>query len=439
MRSDDVAIRAENLTKRYRLYDRPLLRLRQALAFGGAKYYREFTAIDGLSFEIRKGETVGIIGRNGSGKSTLLQSICGILKPTSGTVQANGRISALLELGAGFHPEFTGRENVYMQGAIMGIPREQMEQRFAQIEAFADIGQFIDRPVKTYSSGMFVRLAFSVAIHVKPDILIVDEALSVGDVFFQQKSINKIRQLKEEGVTILFVSHSLPIVKSFCSKALYLKNGSIAAFGDTKPVCLAYQNESTSIGRPEQNGADAFGDEAEFDLLDARERPQQAYVDDPGFEARLSQRSGSREVEIVGLEVLDAAGEKTVSLAAMPEVVFRLHLKARKTIPAGAAVGLLISNRNGVDLAAFNSEYYNLRLRELAAGGRYSYEVKVRLPFSAGAYSVHAGIKPSPEGDYFYDRCFDAAIFEIKSNPDGCEQYALPFILRPRHVHLFQE
>jgi ABC-type polysaccharide/polyol phosphate transport system ATPase subunit len=438
MLSDDVAICAENLTKRYRLYDRPLLRLRQALAFGGKKYYREFTAIDDLSFEIRRGETVGIIGRNGSGKSTLLQSICGILKPTAGKVRAHGRVSALLELGAGFHPEFTGRENVYMQGAIMGIPREQMASRFAQIEAFADIGQFIDRPVKTYSSGMFVRLAFSVAIHVKPDILIVDEALSVGDVFFQQKSINKIRQLKEEGVTILFVSHSLSVVKSFCSKTLYLKNGSIAAFGDTKAVCLAYQNESTSTGSEDQEAANAYSEEAEFDLLDTSSPGQQVYVEDPGFASRLSQRSGSREVEIVGMEVFNAAGEKTLSLGPTPEVVLRLHLKARQAVPAGAAIGILISNRNGVDLAAFNSEYCNLRLQALAAGGKYSYEVKLKLPFSAGAYSVHAGIKPSPEGNYFYDRCFDAAIFEIKANPDGWEHYALPLILRPKQVQLFQ-
>lgn len=434
--SSDIAISVKNLTKKYRVFGHPGDRIKQVLTFGRVRFHQEFTALQDVSFEIKKGETVGIIGRNGSGKSTLLQLICGILKPTSGTVQVNGRVSALLELGAGFNPEFTGRENVYFQGSLMGFTKAQMDERFDDIAAFADIGEFIDQPVRTYSSGMFVRLAFSVAIHVDADILVIDEALSVGDIFFQQKSIGRIKQLREEGVTILFVSHSLPVVKSFCSKTLYLKEGVLVDFGEAKPVCDAYQNESTSVELLDRATALAL-DKAGADLLE----PQAAtgvYREDAGLASRLSQRSGSREVEVVAVETLDERGRATTSFGAMPEISFRIHIRANRPVPAGTAVGLLISNRNGVDLASLNSNQYGLRLGELQPGGGYSYEVTARLPFSAGPYSVHVGLKPSPEGSYFYDRCYDAAVFEIAGNPDGHEGYGYPFVVRPEGVRVFQ-
>jgi ABC-type polysaccharide/polyol phosphate transport system ATPase subunit len=224
MRSD-VAISVKNLTKTYRIFGHPGDRIKQALTLGRVRFHREFTALRDVSFEIKKGETVGIIGRNGSGKSTMLQLICGILKPTSGTVQVNGRVSALLELGAGFNPEFTGRENVYFQGAVMGLTKEEMDGRFDNITAFADIGDFIDQPVRTYSSGMFVRLAFAAAIHVDADILVVDEALAVGDAEFQERSISRMKVMQHSGTTILFVSHSIPAIKNFCQRALWLDEG----------------------------------------------------------------------------------------------------------------------------------------------------------------------------------------------------------------------
>lgn len=240
MPSNDIAITVRNLTKTYRLFSHPGDRIKQFLSFGMRRYHREFTALKDVSFEIKKGETVGIIGRNGSGKSTLLQLICGILKPTSGSVQVNGRISALLELGAGFNPEFTGRENVYFQGALMGFTQAQMETRFDDIAAFADIGEFIDQPVRTYSSGMFVRLAFAAAIHVEPDILVVDEALGVGDQAFQAKCLEHIDTLRKLGGTIIFVSHSHEQIAHHCHNAYLLEQGQLIAGGDTASTLAIY-------------------------------------------------------------------------------------------------------------------------------------------------------------------------------------------------------
>lgn len=236
MRSEDIAIAVRNLTKTYRLFGHPGDRIKQFFSLGLKRYHREFTALQDVSFDIKKGETVGIIGRNGSGKSTLLQMVCGILKPTKGSVQVNGRISALLELGAGFNPEFTGRENVYFQGALMGFTRAQMDERFDEIAAFADIGDFVDQPVQTYSSGMFVRLAFAVATHVDPDILVVDEALAVGDARFQAKCFRRIQALCDRGGAILFVTHATDQVTRFCNRAILIDQGKLVLDGPPRDV-----------------------------------------------------------------------------------------------------------------------------------------------------------------------------------------------------------
>src|SRR5271170_3493027 len=218
MSDGDIAIRVSSLSKCYHIYDKPADRLKQTLLRGRRQYYREFWALKDVSFEVRRGEAVGIIGRNGSGKSTLLQLITGTIKPTTGEIEANGRIAALLELGSGFNPDFTGRENVYLNGAILGLTKRQIDERFDQIVRFADIGPFIDQPVKTYSSGMVVRLAFSIAVHVDASILVVDEALSVGDVAFQFKCLHHLESLLERGVTILLVSHDVQLVKGYCTR-----------------------------------------------------------------------------------------------------------------------------------------------------------------------------------------------------------------------------
>jgi len=243
MSSKEVAIRVENLSKVYQIYNKPSDRLKQLL-FGNSnkKYYREFNALQNIDFEIKRGETVGIVGKNGSGKSTLLQIIAGTLTPSHGNIQVNGRVAALLELGSGFNPEFTGRENVFLNGAILGISQEEMEQRFEEIITFADIGDFIDQPVKTYSSGMYVRLAFSIAINVEADILIVDEALAVGDTKFQIKCIEKMKEIKQNGTTILFVSHAGEQVKRFCEKGIWLEHGVVKEIGTAANVVNHYED-----------------------------------------------------------------------------------------------------------------------------------------------------------------------------------------------------
>lgn len=248
MSSNNIAIRVSNISKCYQIYDTPrdrlkqfvLPRLQRTIGQSPKQYFREFWALKDVSFEVEKGETVGIIGRNGSGKSTLLQMICGTLHPTSGSIQTNGRIAALLELGSGFNPEFTGRGNVYINAALHGLSKEEIDARFDDIVAFADIGDFIEQPVKTYSSGMMVRLAFAVIAHVDADILIIDEALAVGDVFFQQKCMRFLRAFQEKRGTVLFVSHDTGSVLSLCDKAVLLTNASAMHVGDAETICKLY-------------------------------------------------------------------------------------------------------------------------------------------------------------------------------------------------------
>lgn len=238
--SSEIAIKVQNLSKCYEIYDKPRDRLLQMLSRGRKKYCREFWALHDVSFEIRKGETVGIVGKNGSGKSTLLQILCGTLNPTGGTVETHGRIAALLELGSGFNPEFTGRENVYLNATILGLSKEEIDEKYDAIIEFADIGEFINQPVKTYSSGMLVRLAFSVQAQVEPDILIVDEALAVGDAKFQARCFDRLKKLKENGTSILLVTHSSEQIVTHCDKAFLLNNGVQLEQGEPRVVVNRY-------------------------------------------------------------------------------------------------------------------------------------------------------------------------------------------------------
>ena len=236
----DIAIAARGLAKSYQIYDKPIDRIKQGLWRGNKQFYREFHALKDVSFTIARGETVGIVGRNGSGKSTLLQLICGTLAPSHGEIDIRGRVAALLELGAGFNPEFTGKENVYLNAAIMGMTNDEISSRFDRIAAFADIGSFMDQPVRTYSSGMYVRLAFATAINVEPDILVIDEALSVGDEAFQRKCFSRIQEIKNNGGTILFVSHAASAVVELCDRAILLDAGEILLSGKPKQVITQY-------------------------------------------------------------------------------------------------------------------------------------------------------------------------------------------------------
>lgn len=237
-----IMIDVKDLVKKYNIYEKPIDRLKETLSFTHKCYHRDFVALNGLTFQVEKGDAIGILGKNGCGKSTLLKMITGVLTPTSGKITINGKIAAILELGAGFNMEYSGLENIYLNGTMMGYTREEMERKIQGIVEFADIGDFINQPVKTYSSGMFARLAFAVAINVDPDILIVDEALAVGDTRFQIKCIDKMKDLKEKGTTILFVSHATEQVKRFCNKAMWLKDGKIKSIGESSEITDLYED-----------------------------------------------------------------------------------------------------------------------------------------------------------------------------------------------------
>ncbi len=248
----DLAIRAENLLKEYHIYDSPLERLKEL--FFKARKHRVFTALGPVDIEIRKGETLGIIGENGAGKSTFLKLVAGVIEPSSGSISVKGKVSSILELGVGFNPELSGKENIFLNGALHGFNPSDIEKRINKIERFADIGEFFHMPVKTYSSGMYVRLAFSLAVHVDADIIVIDEALSVGDGAFEKKCIDRIWDLKRRGVTIIFCSHSLYAIANFCDRAMWLKNGRIEAIGETKDVISRYEDYLREKEDIEKNG-----------------------------------------------------------------------------------------------------------------------------------------------------------------------------------------
>ncbi len=262
--SSDSAITVMGLGKDYRIYERPIDRIREMYSVRGRNYHSVFTALDGVSFDVAPGETVGIIGPNGSGKSTLLEMVCGTLTPTRGSVTVSGRLAALLELGAGFNPAFSGRENVYLNAALLGISREEVEERFEDIVEFAGIGEFVEHPVSTYSSGMYVRLAFATAVNTDPDVLIVDEALAVGDIRFQRKCFRRFQEMQQAGKTILFVTHSVDLVQAHCSHAIYLKSGEVQSKGEPKTVIQDYLE-------------DLFGSESANETDDASSREPKTY------------------------------------------------------------------------------------------------------------------------------------------------------------------
>lgn len=352
MRSD-LAISVKHLTKTYRSFSHVGDRVKQFLGLGLRSFYTPFTALNDVSFDIRRGETVGIIGRNGSGKSTLLQLICGILKASSGTIEAQGRISALLELGAGFNPEFTGRENVYFFSAIMGIDRSEVDERFRDIEAFADIGEFIDRPVRTYSSGMYVRLAFAAAIHVKPDVLVIDEALAVGDSAFQAKCFEKIREFQRAGTTVLLVTHSLDLVAAHCQRALLLDHGHLVASGSPKTAIDEYRrrlNLHAQAPVPAQGHPSSETGRQWAGLFS---------------ENRDEVRYGSRDSEIIEAGWFTREGSPTQVLYHDDHYI--LKLRVRRLRPTSSPFfSYVIKDLRGVVLSGSNTEIESLSVNSLA-------------------------------------------------------------------------
>jgi lipopolysaccharide transport system ATP-binding protein len=334
-------LQVQNVSKVYRLYRRPADRLLELLPFS-RRQPSEFWALRDVTLTVKRGEVLGVIGPNGSGKSTLLQIVSGILEPTRGRVVSQGRIAALLELGAGFNPEFSGRENVFLNGEILGISRREMERVFPDIERFAEIGTFMDRPVKEYSTGMYVRLAFSTAIHVDPEILIVDEALAVGDAIFANRCIKKFVELKERKVTVLFVSHDLGLVKRLCDKTALMIDGRVAAFGHPSEVVNRY------VGL----------------VLERQERDQPASsLPKTGG----SFRHGDGSSEILSADILNVRGESTRNLEPHETVLIRVRAAARRDLEE-PVVGVLIRNRLGIDVFGTNTRIEGIDLGTIAAG-----------------------------------------------------------------------
>lgn len=334
----------QNVSKLYRLYKRPSDRIREMIPFQPEKLHTEFWALRDISFSVEKGETLGLVGPNGCGKSTLLQIVSGILQPSSGRVVTRGRIAALLELGAGFNPEFTGRENVFLNGEILGLSRGEIERALPSIEAFADIGEFMQRPVKEYSSGMYVRLAFSTAIHVDPEVLVVDEALAVGDAVFANRCVRKFAELKERKITVLFVSHDLGLVKQLSNRAILLLNGHIEAEGDPKHVINRYIGLVLERQRADND----------------RERRSESALP-------AAHRHGDGASEILEVSFLDE-GEKSIqSVVAGDLVCVRIRVIFHRPV-TGPMVGILIRNRIGMEVYGTNTRLEQIELGSFEPG-----------------------------------------------------------------------
>ena len=373
-----IAIKVENLSKCYQIYENPRDRLKQFVMprmhrIAGNKpkqYFSEFWALKDVSFEIKKGETVGIIGRNGSGKSTLLQMICGTLNPTSGSVQTNGRIAALLELGSGFNTEFTGRENVFMNAAVLGLTKEEIASQLNNIISFADIGDFIDQPVKTYSSGMVVRLAFSVAAHVDPELLIIDEALAVGDFVFQQKCFKRIQELQNNGCSILLVSHDLSSIIQFCSKAYLLSHGKMVSGGSAKEAVDLYKRLSTEVSNIPKS---IYGGES---LKTSLSSAKQEY--------------GSKTVEIYDWAVLDEHGNQTTTIASesATEIVVLVKFVNQCIDPI---VGYFFTDAQGREIVGTNTWYSRTPIGERSPGEIVEIRFKQVFGLTSGEYSLNLG------------------------------------------------
>ncbi len=420
--SDEIAIRVQGLSKCYQIYDAPRDRLKQFIAprlqrlagLAPKQYFREFWALKDISFEIKRGETVGIIGRNGSGKSTLLQIICGTLSPTDGTVETRGRIAALLELGSGFNPEFTGRENVYLNAAVLGLSKDEVDARFDAIAAFADIGEFIEQPVKTYSSGMFVRLAFAIQANVDPEILIVDEALAVGDAYFVHRCMARFHELQEKGTTIVFVSHDASAVKRLCARALWLKNGHLIMDGNATVVVDAYLQDL--FGLDDKKTIDAAA------ILSGEEIPREN-----DFSLKLALpagdgRHGAGALEITGMLLSDARG-LPASMVGWNEVICLLLEIQNKDVSPGQAIsaGYIVRDGKGIEIASTNTQWHDVEVFAPARGGFLRVLTEVTIPMlHPGHYSLTPSVSSISEDQkhVVQDRILNALIFEVTTSEE---------------------
>lgn len=439
--TNDIAIRVEKLSKCYQIYDPPrdrlkqfvLPRLQRTVGMQPKQYFREFWALKDVSFEVKKGETVGIIGRNGSGKSTLLQLICGTLNPTSGNIQTQGRIAALLELGSGFNPEFTGRENVYLNAAVLGLSQEEIDACFGDIAAFADIGDFIEQPLQTYSSGMMVRLAFAVAINVDPQILVVDEALSVGDELFQRKCFSRIETIRKAGATILFVSHSGGTVVELCDRAILLDMGELLATGVPKQIVGRYQKllyapaEKRQQLRDEIRQSSACADTYREDISQAgdtrleacdAQMQQQELQDsyDPALKPASTISYASYGAIIHDPAIYALGGERVNNLTRGKTYYYRYRVKFEYAA-SNVRFGMLIKTTSGVELGGAASASSNrTSLPFVSAGSEYMVEFDFCCRLNAGVYFLNAGVLGEINGSETYlHRLIDVAMFRVMS------------------------
>ena len=404
--SQENAIEVHDISKSYRLYDKQSDRLKEALHPLRKHFSKEFHALKNLSFSILKGETVGIIGKNGSGKSTLLQILCGILLPSTGSVLTDGKISSLLELGTGFNPEYTGIENIFLNASIMGLTNEEINNNLDKIIGFADIGEFIKQPVKTYSSGMYVRLAFAIQANINPDILIVDEALAVGDAQFVHRCMLRFHQMQQEGKTIILVTHDSSAVKTLCSRALWLDKGRMKGFGPSSNIIDNYINDIFSHSEWEQERTDS-------PLSAEQHFSEDIKIPTPAL--KFDQRLGDGSFEITGCNLCNSNLTPIFSCNQNQDVLIYLKFANRSSQKLTPLVGLILKDPKGIEIASSISRMENFNYPSLENGRELETLVKVNIPrLYPGPYSITPTISYiNQEGDQIGDRLVNAIVFEI--------------------------
>jgi teichoic acid transport system ATP-binding protein len=429
---NQYAIRIKDVTKIYRLYDKPIDRLKESMSPTHKSYHRDFFALDKISFDVKKGETVGIIGTNGSGKSTILKIITGVLTPTTGEVEVDGNISALLELGAGFNMDYTGIENIYMNGTMMGFTHEEMDAKMQDILNFADIGDFVRQPVKTYSSGMFVRLAFALAINVEPEILIVDEALSVGDVFFQAKCYRRMEEMMKNGTTILMVSHDMGSIIKYCDKVVLLNRGEFVAEGeaghmvDLYKKILANRMEDLEQELAAEKGTVPADSRTEAELKPAAETKTAA--DRPRMKDKLTlnpsvQEYGDGRAEIIDLGLLDQKGSVTNLLLKGEMFTIREVIRFREKLEMPIFT-FTIRDKKGTDLTGTNTMFEGCDIRPVGPGDTYEVAFRQKMNLQGGEYLLSMSCTGYENGEHVvYHRLYDVANLTVISNKNTVGVY----------------
>lgn len=415
--SKDVAIQVKNVEKIYRLYDKPSDRLKEALGFSRKSRHHDHYALHDVNMTIHKGECVGIIGTNGSGKSTILKIITGVLTPTRGEVTVNGRISALLELGAGFNPEYNGIENIYLNGTMIGFTEDEINAKLQDILDFADIGEYVYQPVKTYSSGMFVRLAFAVSINIDPEILIVDEALSVGDVFFQAKCYHKFEEFKKMGKTILFVSHDLSSISKYCDRVVLLNKGTMLGEGSTKEMIDTYKR--VLVGQyelPDSGDQKSLLDDEEVrrkaaGSVDKRQNTDKKKELNPDL-----LEYGSKKAEIAECYLTDSHGMKTTAILKGQEYAIHMQVRFLQDCPA-PIFAYTVKNIKGTEITGTNTMIEKAFLDGVKAGTTKKISFKQKMNLQGGEYLISFGVT-GYEGEDFtvYHRLYDAINMTVISD-----------------------